>query len=144
TDELPGLTVVSDRAGDASVLGEEAVHRGLHEDVDALVHRVLLEGADHLEARAVTNVRETRVAVAAEVALEDEAVLRAIEQRAPFLELEDAIWRLLRVDLRHAPVVQELAAAHRVAEVDLPVVFLPHVPHGRRDRTLRHDRVGLA
>src|SRR5688572_1451302 len=82
--------------------------------------------------------------MAAEVALQDEAILRAVEQRAPLLELEDAVGGFLRVQLRHAPVVQELAAAHGVAEVDLPVVLLPDVAHRRRDPALGHHGVRLA
>ena len=107
------------------------------------MHRVLLEGPDHLEAGAVADVREPRVAMTAEVALEDEAVLRAIEEGAPLLELEDAVRRLLRVELGHAPVVEELAAAHGVAEVDLPVVLLPHVAQRSRDPALGHHGVRL-
>jgi hypothetical protein len=107
------------------------------------VDAVLLQRADHLEAGAVADVREARVAVAAEVALQDAAVLRAVEQRAPLLELEDAVGRLLRVELRHAPVVEHLAAAHGVAEVDLPVV-LGHVAQRRGDAALGHDGVRLA
>jgi len=116
----------------------------LHVDVDALVHRVLLEGADHLEPRAVAHVGEARVAVPAEVALADEAVLGAVEQRAPFLQLEHAVRRLHGVQLGHAPVVEHLAPAHGVAEVDLPVVLFPDIAHGRRDAALRHHGVGFA
>ena len=50
---------------------------------------VVLQRADHLEARAVADVREPRIAVAAEVALQDAAVRRAIEHRAPRFELAD-------------------------------------------------------
>ena len=109
-----------------------------------VVDAVVLERADHLEAGAVADVGEPRVAVAAEVALEDAPVLRAVEERAPVLELADAVGRLLRVELRHAPVVQELAAAHRVAEVDLPVVLRVDVAERRGDAALGHDRVRLA
>ena len=104
----------------------------------------VLHGADQLEAGAVADVGEAGVAVAAEVALEDSAVRRAVEERSPVLELVDAIGRLLGVQLRHPPVVQHLAAAHRVAEVDLPVVLGPDVAHGRGDATFGHDGVGLA
>src|SRR5438270_108333 len=41
------------------------------------------------------------------------------------------------------PVVEELAAAHGVAEVDLPVVLLPHVAQRRRDPALGHHGVRL-
>ena len=109
-----------------------------------LWHGVLLERADHLEPGAVADVGEARVAVAAEVALGDQAVLGAVEERAPLLQLEHAVRRLHGVQLRHAPVVQHLAAAHGVAEVDLPVVLLPDVAHGRRDAALGHHGVGLA
>jgi hypothetical protein len=105
------------------------------------VHHVVLERADHLETGAVADMREPRVPMTAEVALEDEAILRPIEERTPFFELEHAIGCLLRVQLRHAPVVQQLAAAHGVAEVDLPVVLLPDVAHRRGDPALGHDRV---
>jgi hypothetical protein len=48
------------------------------------------------------------------------------------------------VELRHAPVVEHLAAAHGVAEVDLPVVLGPDVAHGGGYAALGHDGVGLA
>ena len=46
-------------------------------------------GAEQLEAGAVADVGEAGVAVAAEVALQDPAVGRAVEERPPLLELED-------------------------------------------------------
>ena len=81
---------------------------------------MILQRADHLEAGAIADVREPRVLVTSEVALEDLPVLRAIEDRAPLLELTNAIWRFLRVQLGHAPLVEVLPAAHRVGEVRLP------------------------
>ena len=83
---------------------------------------VILQRADQLEAGAVADVREPRIAMAAEVALVDAAVRRAIEHRAPGFELAHAVGRFLGVQLGHAPVVDVLAAAHRVGEVHLPVV----------------------
>ena len=82
--------------------------------------------------------------VAAERALEDPAVGRPVEDGAPQLELADAVGRLEGVELGHARVVEQLAADHRVAEVDLPGVGRRDVPEGRRDAALGHDRVGLA
>ena len=61
---------------------------------------MLLQGADHLQAGAVADVGEPGVAVAAEVALGDQAVLGAVEQCAPLLELPNPVGRLLRVQLR--------------------------------------------
>jgi hypothetical protein len=108
------------------------------------VDAVLLERADHLEARPVADVGEARVLVAAEVALENSPVGRAIEERAPGLELLHAVGRLHRVELRHPPLIQVAAALHRVPEVDLPVVLGLDVPERRRHAALGHDRVGLA
>src|SRR5687767_7654553 len=105
---------------------------------------VLLERPDHLETRAIPNMSETRVLVTAEVALEDAAVLRAIEEGAPGLELVHAVGRFHRVELRHAPLVQVAAALHRVAEVDLPVVLRLDVAERRRDAAFGHDGVRLA
>ena len=113
-------------------------------DVDAAVDAVILQRADHLEPGAIADVREARIAMAAEVALEDPAVLGAIEDRAPGFELADAIRRFLRVQLGHAPVVHVLAAAHRVGEVDLPAVAVVDVGERRRDAALGHDGVRLA
>ena len=48
------------------------------------------------------------------------------------------------MQLRHAPVVDVLAAAHGVGEVDLPVIALVHVGQRRGDAALGHDGVRLA
>ena len=82
-------------------------------------------------------------AMAAEVALEDLAVGRAVEHRAPRLELAHAIGRFLGVDFRHAPVVHELAAAHGVAEVNHPIVIVIDVTHGGSCAAFCHNSVGF-
>ena len=87
-----------------------------------LVDAVILQGADELEAGAITDVREARVPMATEVALADEAFLGAIEDGAPVFELAHAGGGVLRVKLGHAPHVEEFPSAHGVAEVHLPVV----------------------
>jgi hypothetical protein len=130
-------------AGDPA-LGEQTEDRALHEDVDAQRNRTVLQGADHLQAGAVTDVSEAGETVAAEVALQDAPIGGAVERRAPLLELHDAVGRLLGVQLSHAPVVEHLAAAHGVAEVHAPVVLFPHVAHGGSHAALGHDGVGLA
>ena len=91
---------------------------------------LLLQGPDHLQPGPVADVRQPRVLVAAEVPLADLAVLGPVEDRAPRLELPDPVRRLLGVQLGHPPVVEELAAAHGVAEVHLPVVVRVDVAHG--------------
>ena len=104
-DEPAGLPPVAEGAGDAVAVLEQAGDRALHEHVDARCDGVVLERADHLQAGAVADVGQPGVAVAAEVALEDPAVRRAVEQGAPLLELEHPLGRLLGVDLGHPPVV---------------------------------------
>jgi len=143
-DELAALAPVADGAADVSAVGQQLLERALHVHVDALVDGVLLEGPDHLQPGPVPDVGQAGVAVPPEIALEDQPFLGPVEERTPLLQLEDAIRRFLGVDLGHPPVVQQLAAAHRVAEVDVPAVFLPDVAQGRRDATLGHDGVGLA
>ena len=105
---------------------------------------MILQRPDHLQAGPVADVRETRIAMAAEVALQDAAVLGAIEERAPRLELAHARRRFLGVNLRHARVVHVLAAAHRVGEMHLPAVAIVDVGERRRDAAFGHHRVRLA
>ena len=69
---------------------------------------------------------------------------RAIEERAPCLELAHAVGRFPGVELGHPPVVDVLAAAHRVGEVHLPAVAVVDVGERRRDAAFGHDRVRLA
>ena len=142
--EAAALAVVAERADDALAVLQDLHDGALHVHVDAEVDPVVLERADHLQPRAVADVREARVLVAAEVALQDPAVARAIEERAPGLELSHALGRLLGVQLRHARVVEVLPAAHRVGEVHSPAVALVDVGERRGDPALGHDGVRLA
>ncbi len=135
----------SDRSvhGPCAVL-QEPDDLALHEDVDPDRHGTVLQGPDHLETRAVAHVGKARVTMTTEVPLQDPAVRRAVEQCAPLLELEDAIGGFEGVDLSHPPVVEHLAAAHGVAEVNFPVVLRPHAGESRGDATFSHHRVCLA
>ena len=142
--EAAALAVVGQRARHAAVVGEQRDDRVLHVHVEAAVDAVVLERPDHLEAGAVADVRQPRVPVAAEVALQDAAVGRPVEDRAPRLELAHALGRFLGVQLGHAPVVQVLAAAHRVGEVHAPVVAIVDVGQRRSDAAFGHHGVGLA
>ena len=138
------VAVVGEDARRPARIEHEVDDRVLHVDVDAEVGRVVLQRADQLEPGAVADVRQPRIAVAAEVALVDPAVRRAIEDGAPCLELAHAIGRFLRVDLRHAPVVDVLPAAHGVGKMHPPVVAVVVVAHGRRHAAFRHHGVSLA
>ena len=130
--------------GGTERLLEQVGDGALHEHVDAEAHGALLQGADHLQAGAVADVGQAGVAVAAEVALADQPVGGAVEQGAPLLQLPHPLGRLLGVQLGHPPVVEQLAAPHGVAEMDLPVVLGVQVAHGRGDAAFGHDGVGLA
>jgi len=113
-------------------------------DLDAGVHALVLECADELQARAVAGVGQAGIAVAAEGTLVDQTVLGAVEDRAPGLELADAVGGVLGVQLGHAPLVQELAPAHGVAKVHPPVVPAVVVAQAGGAAAFGHDGVGLA
>ena len=104
----------------------------------------MLEHPDHLQPGAVTDVGQAGEPVTAEVALQDAAVRRAVEEGTPLLQLEHPFGSLLGVDLSHPPAGQQLPAAHRVAEMHLPAVLGVHVAEGGGDPAFRHHRVGLA
>ena len=76
----------------------------LHVDIDSLMYPVILQCSNHLEPGAIAHVRQSRIFVAAEIPLQNAAILRAIENRAPRLELAHTIWRFLRVQLGHPPI----------------------------------------
>ncbi len=139
--KAPALALVAERAGDAPVIFQQGQDGGFHVNFHPEVDSVILQSADHFEASAVADVRQARIAVSAEVALQNAAVLGAIEERAPGLELADAIGRFFGVQLRHAPVVDVLAAAHGIGEMHFPVIALIDVGHGRGDTAFGHDGV---
>ena len=143
-DEATALAPVAEGAGHLVAVLEDLGDGAFHEHVDAEGDNTLLEGADHLQAGTVAHVGEPGVAVPAEVALGDQALARTVEEGAPLLQLEYAVGGLLRVQLRHPPVVEHLSAAHGVAEMHPPAVLGPLVAHGGGDPALGHDRVGLA
>ncbi|TDZ74497.1 hypothetical protein DE4586_04701 [Mycobacteroides salmoniphilum] len=105
---------------------------------------LLLQRADDLQAGTVTDVGQPWVGVPAEVALADPAVLGPVEQGAIGFQLPDPVGGFLRVQFCHAPVVEELAAAHGVTEVHLPGVLGVDVAHGCRATAFGHHGVGLA
>ena len=142
--EAPALAVVGQHACRAAVVEDQLDDRVLHVHGHPLVDGVILQRANQLETRAIADVRQPRIAVAAEVALVDAPVRRAIEDRAPALELAHAIGCFLRVQFGHAPVVHVLAAAHRVREVHFPAVAIVVVRHRRGHAAFGHHGVRLA
>ena len=142
--EAAAFAFVAERAGDAVAVFEQREDGALHVEVDALMDAVILQRADHLESRAIADVREARIAMAAEIALQDAAVLGAVEERAPGFEFAHAVGRFLGVEFGHARIVQILSAAHGVGEMDAPVVAVVDIAHGGRDAAFRHHGVGFA
>jgi hypothetical protein len=82
--------------------------------------------------------------VATKSALQNISIGGPVKKRAPLFQFPNALWRLLRVNLRHTPIVQKFAAAHCVAKVRSPIIGPVNVGHRRRDATLSHDRVSFA
>ncbi len=143
-DEVALLAVVAERAGDAARVHQQRQHRAFHVHFHAGVDAVVLQRADHLEARAIAHVRQPRIAMAAEVPLQDPAVLRAVEHRAPGFQFVHAVRRFLGVQFGHAPVVQILPAAHGIGEVDAPVIAVVHIGQRRGHAAFGHHRVRFA
>src|SRR5207244_7898391 len=114
------LAPVAERARHPLAVFEQPGDGAFHVDINAQAHTAILECADHLQARAVTDVAEAFEGVAAEGALQDLTLLGAVKKRAPLLQLAYAVGRFLRMKLSHAPVVDQLSAAHRIAEVRAP------------------------
>ena len=108
------------------------------------MHAVILQCANHFQTGAITDVRQPRIFVAAEISLQNAAIIRAIEYRAPRFEFAHAIRRFLRVQLGHAPIVDVLPAAHGVGEMHFPIVAIIDIRERGRDSALGHDRVRLA
>ncbi|CAB4781282.1 unannotated protein [freshwater metagenome] len=70
---------------------EETKNLALHEHVGAHRDNLLLQRTDEFQTGAVTDVGQTGVAVTTEVTLQDLAVLGAVKESAPLLELPDAV-----------------------------------------------------
>jgi hypothetical protein len=142
--ESAALALVTKRANDAIAIFQQRKNRVFHVNIDALMNAVILECANHFQPGAVANVRKSRVFVAAEISLQNPAIFRPIENRAPRFQFAHAIGRFLRVQFGHAPLVYILTAAHRVGEMNLPVIPVIDIGQGGRDSPFRHDRVRFA
>ena len=142
--ETSALPVVTKCTRDPIPVFQQGNNRVFHVNRDALMNAVILQRADHLQSRAVTDVGETRITMTAEITLRNFPFLRSVEHRAPRFEFVNARGRFQRVQLGHAPVVDVLAAAHRIGEMDFPIVAVVHIAHRRRHAAFSHDRVCLA
>src|SRR6266566_1748790 len=142
--ESPALPVIPKRACYPIAVFQQSHNRMFHEDVQAEVYPMVLQGADHLQASPVTHMRQPRIPMTSEVPLQDLAVSCPIEYCAPRLQLADTRWRLFGVQLGHPPTVQVLTSTHSVSEVDAPVVPVVDVRKGGCDSAFRHYGMRLA
>ena len=121
-DRVPCGSPVPERAARSVRAHHQPVDGALHVDLDTERDSVVLERPDHLEAGPVADMGEAGVRVTTERPLQDAPVRGAVEDGPPQLELANTIGGLQRMELGHLRVVQQLAADHRVAEMDLPRV----------------------
>ena len=142
--EVALFPVVSAGSRNAPRVQQQAEHGALHVDLHAAVNAVVLQGADHLQAGAIANVRQPRILMPAEVSLQNAAVLGAVEECAPRLQFAHTFRRFLGVQLRHAPVVQVLPAAHGIGEMNAPVVAIVDIGQSRGNTALGHHGVRFA
>src|SRR5438552_3665317 len=81
----------------------------------------VLQSADHLQTGAVAHMTEPAKGVTAEGTLQYLSVLSTIKKSAPLFKLSHTVGSFLGVNLSHAPVVEQLAAAHGVPKMSAPV-----------------------
>jgi hypothetical protein len=142
--ESPALAIVTESTDHTLAAAQQREDADFHVNLDALMHTVVLQGADHFQTSAITYVRESGIFVAAEISLEDAPVFGSIENRAPFFQFAYAIRRFPRVQFRHAPIVHVLASAHGIGEVDLPAIALVNICERRGNSAFSHDGVRFA
>src|SRR2546423_8198834 len=143
-DEAAVNAVVAKGADDAITLLQQASKSHLHVDLDAQLDDAILQTANHFQAGAVADMAQSPIRMGAKRTLQNATIGGPVEDCPVGLEFVDAFRGLASMQLGHPPVVDQLAAAHRVLEVDLPIVIRIDVAQGGSDATFGHDRVGLA
>src|SRR5690242_18258394 len=89
---------------------------------DTLMNTVILKGADHLQARAIADVSQSWIFVSAEISLQDLSIFSSIEDRAQRFQFTNAGRGFFGMELGDTPIVDVLAATHRIGEMDSPVI----------------------
>src|SRR5207237_9033003 len=77
------FTVVAKSAADAVAVLEQLDDGAFHVHGHPLMNAVVLQCADHFQTAAVADIGQARILVTAEVALENTAVLGAVEDCPP-------------------------------------------------------------
>src|SRR5262245_11650729 len=91
------LAIITERARDPLAILEQGDDGVFPVDLASLVDAMVLQRADHCQARAVAHVGKSRVAVAPKIPLQYPAITGAVEQRSPGFQLSYAVGRLLGV-----------------------------------------------
>src|ERR1043165_6782658 len=81
--EMAPLTLVSKGSNHTVTVFEQRENRVLHVNIASLMNAMILQGADHLQPGAITDVRQPRIFVAAKMSLQNSAIFGAIENGAP-------------------------------------------------------------
>jgi hypothetical protein len=142
--EPAAFAIVSKRTGDAVTIFKERYNCMLHIDFDALMDPVILQGTNHFQSSAISNVGKTRIPMTTEISLKNAAILRPIKNCTPCFQLSNSGRRFQSVQLSHPPVVDVLATAHGVREMDLPIVTIVHIGKRRSNSALSHYGVRLS
>src|SRR3954466_7637681 len=77
--EPSAFTLVPHDSRRASAARQQPDDGEFHVDVDAAVHAVILQRADHFETGAIPDMRKPGISVATEITLKNSAIRRAIE-----------------------------------------------------------------
>jgi hypothetical protein len=65
--EPTALAIIAECADDAFAVLQQRDDANLHVNIDALVHAVVLQRANHFQPGAIAHVREPRIFVSAEI-----------------------------------------------------------------------------
>ena len=142
--EPAALAIVAKRSAHPPAVLQQREDTNLHVHIDPLMNPVVLQSANHLQPGAIADMRQARIFMAAKIPLQNPAVLGAIENGAPGLELAHTIGRLPRMQFRHPPIIDVLPAAHGIGEMHSPVVAIVDVGERGCDPALGHDGVRFA
>src|SRR6266850_3157039 len=76
--EATTLALVTKRANDAIAIFQQRKNRVFHVNLDALMHAVILQCANHFQPGAIAHVRETWILMPAKIPLQNPTVLCSI------------------------------------------------------------------
>src|SRR6266850_7482354 len=86
------------------------------------MYAVILKRSDHFQTGAIADVCEARIPVTAKIPLENISLASPVKNGAPRLQFANAGGGFFRVEFGHTPVVEVLSSAHRVCEVNFPII----------------------